>query len=129
MFWAGGEGRRRDATACADLTPAFDNPPALASWSFRLLAAALARLDQPPRSAVSEVLLQRAVRADELRLKEKMMTDNKSERDFGDRNRVSSNERNEHFHFAQQNGITPEQAMEFIIAAGNDRASLRLRRN
>ncbi|ESX91759.1 hypothetical protein X754_21875 [Mesorhizobium sp. LNJC403B00] len=34
-----------------------------------------------------------------------MMTDNKTERDFRDRNRVSSNERNELFHFAQQNGI------------------------
>jgi hypothetical protein len=53
-----------------------------------------------------------------------MMTDNKSERDFGDRNRVSSNERNEVEHFAQQNGITPEQVMELIKAAGNDRASL-----
>ncbi|ESY08889.1 DUF3606 domain-containing protein [Mesorhizobium sp. M0317] len=52
------------------------------------------------------------------------MTDNKSERDFGDRNRVSSNERNEVEHFAQQNGITPEQVMELIKAAGNDRASL-----
>ncbi|ESW67844.1 hypothetical protein X773_29940 [Mesorhizobium sp. LSJC285A00] len=58
-----------------------------------------------------------------------MMTDNKTERDFRDRNRVSSNERNELFHFAQQNGITPEQVMELIKAARNDRASLRLRRN
>ncbi|ESX85176.1 MULTISPECIES: DUF3606 domain-containing protein [unclassified Mesorhizobium] len=57
------------------------------------------------------------------------MTDNKTERDFRDRNRVSSNERNELFHFAQQNGITPEQVMELIKAVGNDRASLRLRRN
>ncbi|ESY36968.1 hypothetical protein X746_28435 [Mesorhizobium sp. LNJC380A00] len=53
-----------------------------------------------------------------------MMTDNKTERDFRHRNRVSSNERNEVEHFAQQNGITPEQVMELIKAAGNDRASL-----
>ncbi|TIL39984.1 DUF3606 domain-containing protein [Mesorhizobium sp.] len=52
------------------------------------------------------------------------MADDKSTRDFRDRNRVSADEDYEVEHFARENGITPKQVRELIKATGNDRAAL-----
>jgi hypothetical protein len=42
------------------------------------------------------------------------MTDDKSKRDFRDRDRVSGEEEYEVEHFARQNGITVEQTRQLI---------------
>ncbi|MER8766779.1 DUF3606 domain-containing protein [Mesorhizobium sp. M0968] len=47
------------------------------------------------------------------------MADDKRKRDFRDRNRVYEVE-----YFAEQNGITPDQARQLIKTHGNDRARL-----
>ncbi|TIN34903.1 MAG: DUF3606 domain-containing protein [Mesorhizobium sp.] len=52
------------------------------------------------------------------------MADDKSTRDFRDRNRVSADEDYEVEHFARENGITPKQVRELIKATANDRAAL-----
>ncbi|RUU39361.1 DUF3606 domain-containing protein [Mesorhizobium sp. M6A.T.Ce.TU.002.03.1.1] len=52
------------------------------------------------------------------------MADNKSKRDFRDRNKVSSDDGYEMRFFALQNNITPEQVRELIRKHGNDRAIL-----
>ncbi len=52
------------------------------------------------------------------------MTDDKSKRDFRDRDRVSAGEEYEVRHFAEQNGITMEQAHDLIKKHGNSRAAL-----
>ncbi len=49
------------------------------------------------------------------------MTDDKSKRDFRDRDRVSAGEEYEVRHFAEQNGITMEQAHDLIKKHGNSR--------
>ena len=52
------------------------------------------------------------------------MADDKSKRDYRDRDRVSGREEYEIRHFAEQNGITPDQVRELIRKHGNDRAKL-----
>ncbi|MER9829145.1 DUF3606 domain-containing protein [Mesorhizobium sp. M0134] len=52
------------------------------------------------------------------------MADDKRKRDFRDRNRVSADEDYEVEYFAEQNGITPDQARQLIKTHGNDRARL-----
>ncbi|MES0055135.1 DUF3606 domain-containing protein [Mesorhizobium sp. LNJC394B00] len=52
------------------------------------------------------------------------MADDKSKRDFRDRNRVSVDEDYEVRHFAKQHRITPEQVRELIREHGNDRKRL-----
>lgn len=49
------------------------------------------------------------------------MTDDKTKRDFRDRDRVSADEEYEVRHFAEQNGLTTQQAMELIKKHGNGR--------
>ncbi|RWQ16787.1 DUF3606 domain-containing protein [Mesorhizobium sp.] len=49
------------------------------------------------------------------------MADDKTKRDFRDRNLVAVDEDYEVEHFARENGITPEQ---LIKATGNDRGAL-----
>ena len=55
---------------------------------------------------------------------EPCMADDKSKRDFRDRNRVSAAEEYEVEHFAQRNGITVEQTLALIRTHGNDRDRL-----
>ncbi|RWO57428.1 DUF3606 domain-containing protein [Mesorhizobium sp.] len=52
------------------------------------------------------------------------MADDKSKRDFRDRNRVSADEDYEVEHFARENDVTIEQVRELIEANGNDREAL-----
>jgi hypothetical protein len=52
------------------------------------------------------------------------MADDKSKRDFRDRDRVSAAEDYEVEHFAQQNGITAQQVRDLIAKHGNSRATL-----
>ncbi|TIX46554.1 MAG: DUF3606 domain-containing protein [Mesorhizobium sp.] len=52
------------------------------------------------------------------------MADDRSKRDFRDRNRVSADEDYEIEHFAAQNGLTPDQVRQLIKTYGNDRARL-----
>ncbi|MES0158529.1 MULTISPECIES: DUF3606 domain-containing protein [unclassified Mesorhizobium] len=52
------------------------------------------------------------------------MADDKSKRDFRDRNRVSVDEDYEVGYFAKQHRITPEQVRELIREHGNDRKRL-----
>lgn len=52
------------------------------------------------------------------------MGDDKSKRDFRDRNRVSVDEDYEVRYFAKQHRITPEQVRELIREHGNDRKRL-----
>jgi hypothetical protein len=52
------------------------------------------------------------------------MADDKSKRDFRDRDRVSAKQDYEFRHFAEQNGLTTEQARELIRQHGNDREAL-----
>lgn len=52
------------------------------------------------------------------------MADNPRMRDERDRSRVSGSEEYEVRYFAEENGITPEQARELIKKFGNDRATL-----
>lgn len=52
------------------------------------------------------------------------MADDKSRRDFRDRNRVSVDEDYEVRYFAKQHRITPEQVRELIREHGNDRKRL-----
>lgn len=52
------------------------------------------------------------------------MVDDKSKRDFRDRDRVSGAEDYEVEHFAQQNGLTPQQVRNLIAKHGNSRAVL-----
>ncbi|RUV30169.1 MAG: DUF3606 domain-containing protein [Mesorhizobium sp.] len=52
------------------------------------------------------------------------MADDKTKRDFRDRNRVSADEDYEVDHFAKSNGITPEQVRDLIRRHGNERATL-----
>ncbi|TIT02493.1 DUF3606 domain-containing protein [Mesorhizobium sp.] len=52
------------------------------------------------------------------------MADDKSKRDFRDRNKVSSDDDYEVNFFALQNNITPEQVRELIRKHGSDRATL-----
>lgn len=52
------------------------------------------------------------------------MADDKSKRDFRDRDRVSADEDYEVEYFAQKVGITPPQVRELIAKHGNNRATL-----
>lgn len=52
------------------------------------------------------------------------MVDDKTKRDFHDRDLVSGEEDYEVEYFAQQNGITPEQVRALIKAHGNSRVRL-----
>ncbi|MER8370380.1 DUF3606 domain-containing protein [Mesorhizobium sp. M0991] len=52
------------------------------------------------------------------------MADDRSKRDFRDRNRVSADEDYEVEYFAEQNGLTPDQVRQLIKTYGNDRARL-----
>ncbi|QIA21851.1 DUF3606 domain-containing protein [Mesorhizobium sp. AA22] len=52
------------------------------------------------------------------------MTDDKSKRDFRDRNKISAYDDYEVNFFALQNNITPAQVRELIRRHGNDRATL-----
>ncbi|RWN01042.1 MAG: DUF3606 domain-containing protein [Mesorhizobium sp.] len=52
------------------------------------------------------------------------MADDKSKRDFRDRNRVSANDDYEVGYFAKKVGLTPQQVRELIREHGNDRATL-----
>ncbi|TIM50097.1 MAG: DUF3606 domain-containing protein, partial [Mesorhizobium sp.] len=52
------------------------------------------------------------------------MADDKSKRDFRDRNKISADDDYEVNFFALQNNITPEQVRELIRKHGNDRATL-----
>jgi DNA-binding transcriptional MerR regulator len=52
------------------------------------------------------------------------MVDDKSKRDFRDRNRVSADEDCQVEYFARENGVTIEQVRELIKANGNDREAL-----
>ena len=54
------------------------------------------------------------------------MTDDKSKRDFRDRDRVSGEEEYEVEHFARQNGITVEQTRQLIQRHGNSREVLEI---
>ncbi|TPK38717.1 DUF3606 domain-containing protein [Mesorhizobium sp. B2-5-3] len=54
------------------------------------------------------------------------MADDKSKRDFRDRNRVSADEDYEVRYFAEQAGITAEQVRQLIKRHGNERATLEL---
>ena len=52
------------------------------------------------------------------------MADDKSKRDFRDRDRVSSDEDDEVEYFASKTGITPQQVRELIAKHGNSRETL-----
>ncbi|TIP26401.1 MAG: DUF3606 domain-containing protein [Mesorhizobium sp.] len=52
------------------------------------------------------------------------MADDKSKRDFRDRDRVSAGDDYEIEFFAQQNGISADQVRQLIKNKGNDRATL-----
>jgi hypothetical protein len=52
------------------------------------------------------------------------MADDKSKRDFRDRDRVSAGDDYEIEYFAQQNGISADQVRQLIKNKGNDRATL-----
>ena len=52
------------------------------------------------------------------------MTDDKSKRDFHDRDRVSGSEEYEVEYFARKHRLTPEQVRELIRTHGNDRDAL-----
>lgn len=52
------------------------------------------------------------------------MADNKQNVGEPDRSRVSGSEDYEVRHFAEANGITPDQARELIARHGNDREAL-----
>ncbi|TPJ66005.1 DUF3606 domain-containing protein [Mesorhizobium sp. B2-7-1] len=52
------------------------------------------------------------------------MADDKTQRDFRDRDRVSADEDYEVRHFAKQYRISPEQVRELIKEHGNDRKTL-----
>ncbi|TIM03934.1 MAG: DUF3606 domain-containing protein [Mesorhizobium sp.] len=52
------------------------------------------------------------------------MADDKTKRDFRDRNRVSADELYEVEYFALEMGITPDQVRDLIRTIGNDRAAL-----
>jgi hypothetical protein len=52
------------------------------------------------------------------------MADDKSKRDFRDRNRVAAEEDYEVEYFAREAGITPQQVRNLIAKVGNDRAKL-----
>ncbi|PBB32121.1 DUF3606 domain-containing protein [Mesorhizobium sp. WSM3868] len=52
------------------------------------------------------------------------MADDKSKRDFRDRDRVSADGYWEVEYFAQKVGLTPQQVRELIRKHGNDRATL-----
>lgn len=53
-----------------------------------------------------------------------MMVDDKTKRDFQDRDRVSSDDEYEVRHFAEQNGLTIEQTMMLIRKHGDSREML-----
>ena len=52
------------------------------------------------------------------------MADDKSKRDFRDRDRVSADEDYEVEYFANKVGITPQQVRDLIAKHGNSRATL-----
>lgn len=52
------------------------------------------------------------------------MADDKSKRDYRDRDRVASDEDYEVEYFAKQHGITPDQVRELIKKHGNSRKTL-----
>lgn len=52
------------------------------------------------------------------------MADDKSKRDFRDRDRVSADEDYEIEYFAQKVGITPQQVRDLIARHGNSRETL-----
>ncbi|MGX5830214.1 DUF3606 domain-containing protein [Mesorhizobium sp. 43Arga] len=52
------------------------------------------------------------------------MADDKSKRDFRDRNQVSADEDYEVQYFAEKAGITPEQVRDLIRKHGNSRETL-----
>lgn len=52
------------------------------------------------------------------------MADDKSKRDFRDRDRVATDEDYEVEYFAEKAGISVQQALELIATHGTDRATL-----
>ncbi|TIL55689.1 MAG: DUF3606 domain-containing protein [Mesorhizobium sp.] len=52
------------------------------------------------------------------------MADDKSKRDFRDRDRVSAGDDYEIEYFAQQNGVSADQVRQLIKRNGNDRTTL-----
>lgn len=52
------------------------------------------------------------------------MADDKSKRDFRDRDRVSASEDYEVQYFAEKAGITPQQVRDLIAKHGNSRETL-----
>ncbi|TIT17707.1 MAG: DUF3606 domain-containing protein [Mesorhizobium sp.] len=52
------------------------------------------------------------------------MADDRSKRDFRDRNRVSADEDYEVQYFAEQNGVSSDQVRQLIKTYGNDRTRL-----
>ncbi|WP_376705521.1 DUF3606 domain-containing protein [Mesorhizobium sp. ISC25] len=52
------------------------------------------------------------------------MADDRSKRDFRDRNRISADEDYEVEYFAEQKGLTPDQVRQLIKTYGNDRGRL-----
>jgi hypothetical protein len=52
------------------------------------------------------------------------MADDKTKRDFRDRDHVSAEEEYEVRYFAKQHRITPDEVRELIRAHGNDRKTL-----
>ncbi|MER8468142.1 DUF3606 domain-containing protein [Mesorhizobium sp. M1405] len=55
---------------------------------------------------------------------EEKMADDKSKRDFRDRDRIAAEDEREVEYFAQQNGITADQVRQLIKSFGNDRGRL-----
>ncbi|MER8725234.1 DUF3606 domain-containing protein [Mesorhizobium sp. M1027] len=55
---------------------------------------------------------------------EEKMADDKSKRDFRERDRVAAEDDREIEYFAQQNGITADQVRQLIKSFGNDRGRL-----
>ncbi|CAH2405340.1 DUF3606 domain-containing protein [Mesorhizobium escarrei] len=52
------------------------------------------------------------------------MDDNKKNRDFLDRDRLSVDQYHEAEHFAREHGVSPSQVSRLIKKSGNDRMSL-----
>ncbi|WP_353843555.1 DUF3606 domain-containing protein, partial [Mesorhizobium sp.] len=75
-----------------------------------------------PRAAATKSRFRRCHRSEAHQKND--MADDKSKRDFRDRNRVSADEDYELEYFARENDVTIEQVRELIEANGNDREAL-----
>ncbi|WP_367118920.1 DUF3606 domain-containing protein, partial [Mesorhizobium sp.] len=79
-------------------------------------------MDANPQAAATKPRFRRCRRSEAHQ--EHHLADDKSKRDFRDRNRVSADEDYEVDYFARENGVTIEQVRELIKANGNDREAL-----